>query len=230
MPTRLKIAVVEDHEDAREELIIFLRGQGWHAEGADCGEELNKLMDATRFDMVILDLNLPHEDGLSIASRIRQNHPNMGIVILSARTRATDRLEGYQTGADVYLHKPVNLAEILAVINNMAKRLLLVNEDQIRLKLSSSTLIYPEGSQIKLTHTEAQILKLLSQMPSREANHNYLLESLARSGEASMTQENLQVHVSRIRSKTNLTHDQPGIISAIRGYGYKLNVTLVMEN
>lgn len=230
MDTRLKIVVVEDHEDAREELVVFLERQGWEAKGADCGEELNKLLNETDYHLTILDLNLPHEDGLSIAKRLRETHPEMGIIMLTARTRGADRLDGYQSGADVYLHKPVNLQEILAVINNMAQRLRIVSPIKIVLSLNTSMLRFPDGSSVKLTQTETQILKLISQMPSREANLDYLLEALTRKEGITMTQENLQVHVSRLRSKTNRDQIETNIVSSIRGFGYRLNLPLALES
>lgn len=230
MDTPLKIYVVEDHEDSREELLIFLRRQGWIAEGADCGEELNRLFNNHGpSHIVMLDLNLPHEDGLSIASRLKEAHPGVGVVILSARTTASDRLKGYETGADVYLHKPVNPAEIKAVIANLSRRLMPAKAIKgIQLAFDRCLLILPDNQEIKLTQTEARVLRALAQTPSREADAEYLIASMTLKSEAQMTRESLQVHVSRIRSKVPELADGGSLVTAIRGYGYRLNTPLLL--
>ena len=123
MSADLSILLVEDNESLREEMVCFLNRPGWRAHGVDCGEELNYWLMENHADVVILDVNLPYEDGYSIASRLRTSHPDVGIVMLTARVRPVDRTEGYHAGADVYLSKPTHPTELIAVIDNLGRRL-----------------------------------------------------------------------------------------------------------
>ncbi len=227
----LKIAVVEDHEESREQMLIYLRRQGWQADGTDCGEGLNELLNRMPYHIVMLDLNLPHEDGLSIAKRIKVSHPSVGVVILSARTRAADRLLGYQSGADVYLHKPVNLEEIKAVIDNLSKRLDILplpTQYSMQLDMGKCVLITQQFEEVRLTQTEARFLRHLAQTPSNEAPTDQILALLSHPGEPAMTRESLHVHVSRIRSKVPTDSRGRKLVSAIRGFGYRLNLPLML--
>ncbi len=96
------LIVVEDNETLRQELVLYLAEEGFRVRGVDGGAELNQAIQEQATDILILDLNLPEEDGISITRRIRQALPNIGIIMLTARLRSTDRLEGYAAGADVY--------------------------------------------------------------------------------------------------------------------------------
>jgi len=106
MPEPLTVVLVEDHDDLREEMLDYLRRPQWRVLGADSGAALNQWIARHPIDVVVLDVNLPGEDGFSIAQRLRATHPGLGIVLLTARTRPSDRSTGYRAGGDVYLTSP----------------------------------------------------------------------------------------------------------------------------
>lgn len=226
MDTMLKLLVVEDHELAREELIVLLRRQGWHADGADCGEELNALLLQSEYHIAILDLNLPHEDGLSIASRLKESHPHLGLIMLTARTRSVDRQQGYQSGADVYLNKPLNPDELIAVVSNLFNRLAPRQATELTLNSALNVLSNQNGLKCKLTNNETQLLQMLAMMPGREAEITYLLEAISRKSEPDLSREQLTVMVSRLRTKTTALGLSANLITAVRGFGYRLNLPL----
>lgn len=92
------IAIVEDHEILREELSATLSREGYSVFTSDCGDGLNKILSDTNISIIILDLNLPDEDGLEIIKRIKRSMPNVGIITLTGRIRSLDRMAGYQEG------------------------------------------------------------------------------------------------------------------------------------
>lgn len=227
MPADLIIVVVEDNELVREEMVCFLNRPGWRAHGADCGEELSVWLRRNTPDIAVLDVNLPHEDGYSIAARLRESHPEMGIIMLTARSRGSDRSVGYQAGADVYLTKPTNTAELVAVITNLSRRTRREAPRQLRLDRARGLLTGPEGDSCRLTISELRLLELLALAPAREADSEYLLAELLNSESRVPSRENLAVLVSRLRAKCQRLAGVDNLVAAHRGLGYRL--TLPME-
>ncbi|MDH4395190.1 MAG: response regulator transcription factor [Limnobacter sp.] len=224
----LNLVVVEDHELTREELIVLLRRQGWHVDGADCGEQLNALLLQKEYHIAILDLNLPHEDGLSIASRLKNSHPNLGLIMLTARTRSVDRQQGYQSGADVYLNKPLNPDELIAVVANLFNRLAPRPATELTLHSARNVLTTQSGQSCKLTANETMLLKMLALMPEREAETSQILEVMSRKSDPDLNRDNLTVMVSRLRTKTMALSLSGSLITAVRGFGYRLNLPLTI--
>lgn len=182
-------------------------------------------------DILILDLNLPEEDGISITRRIRRSLPSTGIILLTARVRGADRLEGYATGADVYLTKPTRPEELVAVVNNLIARLGLgAAPQQWQLDMAGFILHTPCGGRIELTASEAHLLKELA-MNGQFLDHAGLL---ARFGDAAQTDKvnkgRLEVLISRLRSKLGPHLGGADDIRAVRGQGYQLGFALVVKN
>jgi len=107
MVAKLNIVVVEDNNDLRELTCQVLTQEGHRVTGLACAEELEDLAGGEPADMFLLDLNLPGEDGISLSQRIRKAQPLVGIFIISARSDLDDKLIGYESGADLYITKPV---------------------------------------------------------------------------------------------------------------------------
>lgn len=146
------VIVVEDNEILRVEMVLLLSEEGFDVRGVYSGEGLNQAIEERPADLLILDLNLPGEDGISITRRIRSALPSVGIIILSARVRSTDRLEGYATGADVYLTKPARPEELTAVLRNLFGRIGRVSPPrQWQLGMAEHSLVSPQGQVITLT-------------------------------------------------------------------------------
>ena len=225
------VIVVEDNETLRDELVLYLSEEGFAVRGVGSGEELNQAMGAQPTDILILDLNLPQEDGISITRRIRRSQPNVGIILLTARVRSTDRLEGYATGADVYLTKPTRPAELVAVVNNLFARLDVgTGPLQWQLDMAGLMLHTPKGAQIELTGSEARLLKALA-VNAQFLDHAALL---SRFGDETQSEKvnkaRMEVLISRLRTKLGPHIDSGFDIKALRGQGYQLGFVLVVKN
>ncbi len=123
VPSEVNILVIEDDEDLREAIIESLSLRGLHVIGVECAEELPEQAKILQIDILILDLNLPGEDGLSLAKRLKNSHPMMGIIMMSARVLSDQRSVGYASGADIYLPKPCNSEELYQSILSLSRRL-----------------------------------------------------------------------------------------------------------
>jgi two-component system, OmpR family, response regulator len=119
----LNIVIVEDNDPLREVMVEVLQAQGHHVQGLDCAEALDDSLIRNRIDLLVSDLNLPGADGYSLTRRFRAAHPLAGIIMVTARTDLTDKVTGYQVGADVYLAKPVSPEELVAAVGSVARRL-----------------------------------------------------------------------------------------------------------
>lgn len=229
MSTNLSILLVEDNESLREEMVCFLNRPGWSAAGVDCGEELNYWLMQNHADIVILDVNLPYEDGYSIASRLRVSHPDLGIVMLTARVRPIDRTEGYSAGADVYLSKPTQPNELIAVIDNLGKRLRRPEVKIFSLNALNRTLQAPGGEVCNLTPNECKLLELLALSPGREADAEYLMYAVGARDEKELSKEGLATTISRLRGKCKQTLGLDNLVVVNRGVGYRLTVALQLK-
>jgi DNA-binding response OmpR family regulator len=154
-----QIILVEDNIALREALEDHLTNTGFDVQGVGDGLELNQALSVAVPHVVVLDLNLPEEDGLSIAKRLRKAFPQIGIVMLTARVRSIDRHEGYESGADVYLTKPVKPIELTNVLQTLCRRLMPSPVANTWLLRMSSLQLEPPGhSPISLTVSEANLV------------------------------------------------------------------------
>ena len=226
----LDIVVVEDNDALREQLMAFLARPGWRLRGADCGEALDALLRDQSADVVVLDLNLPFEDGTSIARRLRVAFPAMGIVMLTARVRPVDRTNGYASGADVYLTKPTNVEELESVIQNLARRLVPQPgaDSALVLDQTAQCLRLPGGVGIQLSPKEAQLLRLLAMAQERQLDTDYLLHQLYRDDVYPSKREHMTVLISRLRLKLNATAHKD-LVRAVRGVGYRLGAKMLVR-
>lgn len=223
----MTVVLVEDHDDLREEMVAYLQRPGWRVLGADSGEALNQLMAKHRVDVLILDVNLPYEDGYSIAERVRRTHPDLGIVMLTARTRPSDRSAGYRVGCDVYLTKPTNVVELEAVITNLLRRVQRPSpEPSYLLLLHAQQLRGPDGHIWDLTQRETHLLEILALAPKQELDADRLAYAIRQHGESPISPENLAVLISRLRHKLQDPAGTGNPIAGQRGKGYRLNLPL----
>ncbi len=163
MPLANAVLLVEDNIALREALQDQLSHSGFAVRGVGDGQELNQALAIAVPDVVVLDLNLPDEDGLSIAKRLRQALPQIGIVMLTARVRSIDRQEGYESGADVYLTKPVKPSELTTVLQTLCRRMApLFSPDSWLLQMASLQLLPPAQAPIGLTVSEATLVHELA--------------------------------------------------------------------
>ena len=144
----LKILLIEDNDELREATLAFLQNQGHYVRGVPMAEEINDVTGGFVPDVYVIDLNLPDEDGLSLTRRLRASHPNVGIVITTARAKIGDKVLGYESGADLYLTKPLEVPELCAAVAALGRRR--QREQNLLMKQQTFTL-----SQQRMTLTKA---------------------------------------------------------------------------
>lgn len=224
MATPLNILVVEDHDLLRHTMVSMLREHGHNAEGVFCAEDVDNAQGPP--DIYIVDLNLPGEDGISLTGRIRQSRPHAGIVIVSARADLMDRMAGYKTGADVYLTKPFESEELLAVIESIRLRIQVLVSAHLGLSLDVQRLLLTGPlSEILLTQSEVSLLVGFTQAKDRVLGHAPVA-ALLKLNDAAASRATLNVRLSQLRKKLLMAGAEEPSIRSIRGHGYKLCLQL----
>jgi two-component system OmpR family response regulator len=225
------IAVVEDDAILREELAHFLRKNGHVVTELVTGLGLEELLTKQRVDVVILDLNLPGISGFGIAIHLKTHHPEIGILMLTARTGLPDRVKSYNSGADIYLPKPTAPLEILAAVNSLGRRLAKpVLMESWRLSTEHHSLFSPDSSQkILLSPIEEALLICLCHANDLTQDADTLCEVLSKKTHSSpVTRRALENIISRLRKKlADCMGDDTGqFIRSVRGIGYQLCLRL----
>ncbi|KAB7624167.1 response regulator transcription factor [Alkalilimnicola sp. S0819] len=221
MAALCRILIVEDNDALRETLSEVLSEQGFAVAAIASAEELSE-SQPQRTDIAILDLNLPGEDGLSLAARLRRIQPGIGIIILTVRNAVSDRLAGYDSGADLYLPKPITPEELLAALRALARRLVAArtHPDTPRLDVPAAVLHTTEGP-LSLRKAETTLLRALALAPEGLLETWQLLEALGKPLDE-YGRRQLAVLVTRLRARLE-AHGLPApFLRAERGVGYRL--------
>ena len=227
----ISVLLVEDNITLREELSDFLRAEGFTVKVAGDGLEMNRAIERDMPEILILDLNLPFEDGIDITKRIRASLPQLGIIILSARVRSSDRKDGYESGADIYLTKPTNPVELVSVIQNLHRRLRPVKSNaNWLLDTIKNTLTSPEGVEVRVTGSETLLLKELI-LHGRFATHDDLISYVGNPDKDEESNKlRIEVLISRLRKKLSPHVDPSLFINVLRGRGYQLKIPIELKN
>lgn len=215
----LNILVVEDYDVLRHAMVKVLTRAGHRVLGVGMAEEVDDEPMGCLPDMYIIDLNLPGEDGLSLARRVRQSAPDALIVLVTARIGLDDRVAGYTTGADMYLPKPVAPEELVAIACNLGKRLQNRPQGQrAQLALLGQRLLLKgPKAQALLTQSEVVILGALARAPDQLLEHWQVAQQLGAD-----SKESQEVRIGRLRKKLIACGAEAPAIKAIRNHGYKL--------
>ena len=230
MASRLKITVIEDHDALRLVTIEALRQRGHHVQGVSCAEALGDEAASELTDLFIVDLNLPGEDGLSLSKRIRSANPRAGIIMATGRGTISDRIAGYENGADVYLSKPVAMEELLAAVDAVKRRLGLWRSSRDNATAQEGffadsqtlTLSGPKGSTV-ISSAELKMISTFSNSQERQLEYWQLMELLGQSPE-SFRKATLEVKIVRLRKKLMQVGAPQGCLRSIRLHGYQLCV------
>ncbi len=226
------IAIVDDEEQIRAAVGEYLELHGFRVSLADGGAALRRIMaDAPPVDLVVLDLNMPGEDGLTIARYLRE-HSEVGIVILTAAGQTLDRIVGLEVGADDYMVKPFDLRELLARVKSVLRRLRAArapkpagkSEHVIRfsgftLHTDSHSLSDAGGNDIPLTSMEYDLLRAFAESPNRVLTREQLLDKAHRR-DTDPFDRSIDVRIARLRRKIEKNPSKPQLIKTIRGAGY----------
>jgi DNA-binding response OmpR family regulator len=226
----LSIMIIEDYDALRETMCNVLQQDGHLVCGVAMAEDVDDTPAGFVPDLYIVDLNLPGEDGISLARRIRRSEPSVGIVIVSARAAVTDRIDGYSSGANIYMTKPVSLDELRAVVAGFVERL--VNVDRIKdnslvLNTLKMQLSGPSFS-ARITQEEQIVLAAFARAAQQSLEHWQVAAHFGRGEE--LTKENLEVRLGRLRKKLIACGAPAPAIQSIRGVGYRLCVQLLVKN
>lgn len=228
MPThKISILVLEDHDALRRVTVKGLEANGHQVFSAAYPEEMDEIMAQSRIDVLLLDLNLPGEDGLSICRRLRQSSPHLGIVMLTARITSQDRIQGYLDGADVFLTKPASLEEVEAAIQSVARRQA-VSDIQAPwvLNQGAMTLSSPTMEE-KLTDAEVNVIRALALSPHRMLETWQLLEILGLT-QVQDPKAALEMRIARLRKRFSSLGTDRAIV-AIRMTGYQLAIPILVK-
>jgi len=222
------ILVVDDQPEIRTLVQEYLTGEGFRVSTAHDGAGMRRVLSQSPADLVILDLMLPGEDGLTLARSLR-NQSSIGIIILTGRSETVDRIIGLEMGADDYLPKPFHLRELLARVKSVLRRVRGGESppparSRARfagwsLDLSSRELTSPTGRAVRLTTGEFDLLSAFVTYANQVLSRDRLLD-LARNREAGPFDRTIDVQVGRLRRKLEDDPQNPTLIKTVRGSGY----------
>ena len=221
------ILVVDDDPGIREVLGDYLEQHGYRVTGVGSAAQLDRALAGGRPDLIVLDLMMPGEDGLSVCRRL--SGKVAPIIMLSAMGEDADRIVGLELGADDYLAKPCNPRELLARIRAVLRRPRAVETDDApslhfagwRLDLVRRELTRPDGAVVGLTGGEFGLLRALAEGAGRVLSRDQLLEK-ARGADADVFDRAMDVQISRLRKKL-AEGGGDDLIATLRGEGYRLN-------
>ncbi len=230
------ILIVDDQREICDVVHDYLSGEGYRVSMAQDGVEMRRVLAQSTVDLVILDLMLPGEDGLTLARFLREES-NVGIIILTGRGETVDRIIGLEMGADDYLPKPFHLRELLARVKSVLRRASGRNAEQVpalrskarfagwNLDMTSRELHSPAGEEVRLTTGEFDLLTAFVTNANQVLTRDRLLD-LARNREAGPFDRTIDVQVGRLRRKLEDDPQKPSMIKTVRGTGYIFTPTV----
>ncbi|MFO1349856.1 MAG: response regulator [Gammaproteobacteria bacterium] len=235
MADNIHIIVVDDEPDLREMVAEYLGRQGYTVSAAAGGADLRRILGEKPAQLVLLDIAMPGEDGLSLARYLREHH-TLGIIMVTAASGVVDRIVGLEVGADDYITKPFDLRELLARVKSVLRRLASqapkapakptmaatpkgIRFGQCVLNLESHRLFTLEGQEVPLTSMEFDLLKAFADHPNRVLNRDQLLELAHRRGWDPFDRS-IDIRITRLRRKIEADPAKPQSIKTVRGAGY----------
>ncbi|PCI39138.1 MAG: DNA-binding response regulator [Rhodospirillaceae bacterium] len=222
------ILVVDDDAEIRNLLARFLSDRGLRVSTAANGREMLAELAASSIDLIVLDVMMPGEDGLTLTRNLRANKSNVSIIMLTAMGEDMDRIIGLEMGADDYLAKPFNPRELLARIKAVLRRShdpAPENTNDVvmfagwNLDLNARALSNAQGENCDLSGGEFELLQVFVTHPGRVLNRDQLLD-MARGRDAQPFDRAIDVQVSRLRKKIEPDAKTPTLIKTVRGGGY----------
>jgi DNA-binding response OmpR family regulator len=220
-----RIALVEDDPALRDRILVpGLRSYGFHCEGLGSAAELREAMTSRCFDIVILDVGLPDANGFELAQRLRRDS-SVGIVMLTGRSGSADRIRGLNDGADAYLAKPVDLAELAATLHSLLRRLHpeAPASASWRLDAGGWSLLSPGACRIALNDAERKVLALLMAAPGTVVRREAMVTELT-DDVYDFDPHRLEVLIHRLRGKIADQSGEALPLRAVRGTGYVMLV------
>ncbi|AIT81973.1 response regulator [Novosphingobium pentaromativorans] len=225
------IYVCDDEADLRDMVAEYLARHGLEVAQAGCGDELRALIAEQRPDLILLDINMPGEDGLSVLRSLQANDAPH-VIMLTAAGETVDRIVGLEMGADDYLGKPVDLRELVARVRAVLRRKGSADRlperaggknrfafGKCTLDLEAAKLFDGEGNALPLTAMEFNLLKLFARNKGHVLNRDQILEG-AHDRAWEPFDRSIDIRISRIRKKIEVNPEKPTVIRTVRGIGY----------
>ncbi len=232
MQAAARVLIVEDDPDVRDATAEYLATRGFEVHTAQDGRGLRRRLAQSLPDLVLLDLTLPGEDGLSLACHLRERH-DLPIIMVTGACDVVDRVVGLEAGADDYVAKPFEMRELLARIKSVLRRTRHgaapaaekagpasdIRVGDCRLDVASYRLFGPSGDELALTTMEFKLLRALTEHPNQVLSRDRLL-TLARNREREPFDRSIDIAIARLRRKIEPDPDNPTLIRTVRGVGY----------
>jgi len=222
MPAKAHILIVDDDPELRDTVREYFDLNGYDVSSADGGEAMERVLAMRSVDVVLMDLNLPGEDGLALTRKLRDRTTGMAIIMLTGAGETIDRILGLEMGADDYLPKPFDLRELLARVKSVLRRSAapppravgidsrpeMVRMGGCTLDLAGHRLFGPTGAEIPLTSMEFDLLQAFAHNPDRVLTRDRLLD-IAHHKDADVFDRSIDVRIARIRRKIEPDPEKP---------------------
>lgn len=240
MESPAHVLFVEDDPEIRGLVADFLRQSGFRVTVAQDGEEMDQELSRNGVDLLILDIMLPKEDGLSLCRRVRASG-NLPIIMLTARGAEVDRVVGLEMGADDYLTKPFSSHELLARVRALLRRSQYTAPEprhqrrsvltfaDWRLDLIARRLHSRDGTRVPLTGGEFELLVAFCEHPNKVLTRDQILELTTRGKSDGSVDRSIDIQVSRLRRKIERDPKDPVLIQTVRSGGYVFSVEVALE-
>lgn len=229
------VLVVDDDKEIVSAIEIYLKEEKFNVLKAYNGEEALNIIKNNKVHLIILDIMMPKKDGLETLKELRENDNNAPVLILSAKSEDTDKVEGLNIGADDYLTKPFNNLELIARVKSLLRRYITfgavkdndIKEESNTYKVGELIInddtkeVFCEGKNVKLTPTEYNILKFLMKNKGKVYSIPQIYESVWEE-ESFGTDNIIAVHIRHIREKIEINPKEPRYLKVIWGVGYKI--------
>jgi DNA-binding response OmpR family regulator len=230
MESKTFILVVEDEEKIRTALTDFLEFHNFNVSQAVDGLEAERLVEQKNFDLILLDLMLPKISGEQLCRKWRQHGFQTPIIMLTAKGQESEKISGLNLGADDYITKPFSLEELQARINAVLRRTdpsravgcnfefgdLIVDISKLKAKR--------DNKEVEISKREAQIIQFFAANPNRVISRAELYERVWGEEMSDLGTRTVDMHIAKLRSKTEIDHNNPQIIKTVRGVGYKYEI------
>jgi two-component system phosphate regulon response regulator OmpR len=232
MSTSGSVLIVEDDPAIREMVAEYLGGHGYAVSQAQSGGDMREAIERSLPDIVLLDVRLPGEDGLSLARYLRERY-DVGIIMVTAAAGVVDRVVGLEVGADDYVTKPFDPRELLARVKSVMRRIqspapaapaVPVGPERVAigrcfLDVAAHRLLDAKGDDVPITSMEYDLLKVFTEHPNKVLTRDQIL-NLTRNRDWEPFDRSIDIRIARLRRKVEANPEEPQAIRTIRGAGY----------
>ena len=228
------VLIVEDDPSIREMVAEYLGGQGYEVHQAESGNDMREVIERNLPDVVLLDVRLPGEDGLSLARYLRERY-DVGIIMVTAAGGVVDRVVGLEVGADDYVTKPFDPRELLARLKSVMRRLhshgpgettatARIGPERVPigrcyLDVAAHRLVDAHGQEVPITSMEYDLLKIFTEHPNKVLTRDQIL-NLTRNRDWEPFDRSIDIRIARLRRKVEPNPGEPQAIRTVRGAGY----------